>query len=63
MQCNFTKKALEDKGIEPEIIDIRENPEAGEILKRENISSVPVLMDDKGAIIAIGFQREIIRAL
>ncbi|MFC6465080.1 glutaredoxin-like protein NrdH [Marinilactibacillus sp. GCM10026970] len=44
MQCNFTKKFLEDKGIPFEIKDIAENEAAIEEVKSLGFSSLPVVL-------------------
>ena len=43
MQCNFTKKYLEDKGIEFKEINIMDNPESVEELKLYGFNSMPVV--------------------
>ncbi|AGY81814.1 MULTISPECIES: glutaredoxin-like protein NrdH [Carnobacterium] len=43
MQCNFTKKYLEDKGISYEVKDIFESEEALNEVKELGFSSVPVI--------------------
>ncbi|MBT2731324.1 MULTISPECIES: glutaredoxin-like protein NrdH [Carnobacterium] len=43
MQCNFTKKYLEDKGIAYEVKDIFESEEALNEVKELGFSSVPVI--------------------
>lgn len=43
MQCNFTKKYLEDKGVSYEIKDIFESEEALNEVKELGFSSVPVI--------------------
>ncbi|GEQ33576.1 glutaredoxin-like protein NrdH [Marinilactibacillus psychrotolerans] len=44
MQCNFTKKYLEDKGISYEVKDIVENEAAIEEVKNLGFSSLPVVI-------------------
>ncbi|WP_080147064.1 glutaredoxin-like protein NrdH [Marinilactibacillus piezotolerans] len=44
MQCNFTKKYLEDKGIPYEVKDIAENEAAIEEVKSLGFSSLPVVL-------------------
>lgn len=44
MQCNFTKKYLEDKGISYEVKDIVENEAAIEEVKSLGFSSLPVVI-------------------
>lgn len=44
MQCNFTKKYLEDKGISYEVKDIAENEAAIEEVKSLGFSSLPVVI-------------------
>ncbi len=46
MQCNFTKKYLEDKGIEFEEINIKDHPEVIEELKLYGFGSMPVVAVD-----------------
>lgn len=43
MQCNFTKKYLEDKGVSYELKDIFESEEALNEVKELGFSSVPVI--------------------
>lgn len=43
MQCNFTKKYLEDKGVSYEVKDIFESEEALNEVKELGFSSVPVI--------------------
>ena len=43
MQCNFTKKYLEDKGVPYEVKDIFESEEALNEVKELGFSSVPVI--------------------
>ncbi|EDP67573.1 putative glutaredoxin [Carnobacterium sp. AT7] len=43
MQCNFTKKYLEDKGVSYEVKDIFESEEALNEVKDLGFSSVPVI--------------------
>ncbi|MGY0401493.1 glutaredoxin-like protein NrdH [Carnobacterium jeotgali] len=43
MQCNFTKKYLEDKGVPYEVKDIFESEEALNEVKDLGFSSVPVI--------------------
>lgn len=44
MQCNFTKKYLEDKGIPYEIKDIEQNEGAIDEVKSLGFSSLPVVL-------------------
>lgn len=46
MQCNFTKKYLDDKGVLYEIKDIFESEEALAEVKELGFSSVPVILAD-----------------
>ena len=46
MQCNFTKKYLEDKGTEFEEINIKDHPEVIEELKLYGFGSMPVVAID-----------------
>ncbi|WP_029276426.1 glutaredoxin-like protein NrdH [Carnobacterium jeotgali] len=43
MQCNFTKRYLEDKGVSYEVKDIFESEEALNEVKDLGFSSVPVI--------------------
>ena len=43
MQCDFTKKYLEDKGVSYEVKDIFESEEALNEVKELGFSSVPVI--------------------
>jgi len=62
-QCNFTKKLLDDRGIDYEPIDIDKQPEAREKLKSEGLMSVPVLKDANDELVAVGFRPEILSTL
>lgn len=46
MQCNFTKKFLEDKNIPFEVRDVMENEAALEEVKSLGFSSLPVVVID-----------------
>jgi len=63
MQCNFTKKLLDDRGIKYEPINIDEQPEAREKLKREGFMSIPVLKNQDDQLIAVGFQPQVLNSL
>lgn len=63
MQCNFTKKLLDSRGIDYEPINIDAQPEARAKLKSEGLMSVPVLKDTDDKLVAIGFQPQILNAL
>ncbi len=43
MQCNFTKKYLEDKGIPFQTIDVFEDPQALDHIKSLGFQSLPVV--------------------
>lgn len=44
MQCNFTKKYLDDKGIDYETKDIFDSEEALEEVQKLGFASVPVIL-------------------
>lgn len=46
MQCNFTKKFLEDKNIPFEVRDVMESQEALEEVKSLGFASLPVVVID-----------------
>ena len=46
MQCNFTKKYLDDKGVTYEIKDILESEQALAEVQQLGFSSVPVILAD-----------------
>lgn len=46
MQCNFTKKYLDDKGVTYEIKDIFESEQALAEVQQLGFSSVPVILAD-----------------
>lgn len=46
MQCNFTKKYLDDKGVNYKIKDIFESEEALAEVQQLGFSSVPVILAD-----------------
>lgn len=63
MQCNFTKKLLDARGIDYDPINIDEQPEARDALKSEGLMTIPVLKDKAGKLIAVGFQPNVLNAL
>ena len=46
MACNFSKKYLEDRGVEFEEIDVFKNAEALAMLRDEGFSQMPVVSMD-----------------
>lgn len=63
MQCNFTKKLLDSRGVDYTPVNIDEQPEAREKLSSEGLKSIPVLKDKDDNLIALGFQPQILNAL
>ncbi len=62
MQCNFTKKFLEDKGIPYEIKDIEQNESAVKEVKSMGFSSLPVVLAE-GIEAFHGFRPDILSKL
>lgn len=62
-QCNFTKKLLDDRGIDYTPVNIDEQPEAREKLKSEGLMSIPVLKDEDDELVSVGFQPQILNTL
>jgi glutaredoxin-like protein NrdH len=62
MQCNFTKKFLEDKGIPYQIKDIEENEKAVDEVKSLGFSSLPVVIAE-GIEAFHGFRPDLLNRL
>lgn len=62
MQCNFTKKFLEDKGIPYQIKDIEQNEQAVNEVKSLGFSSLPVVIAE-GIEAFHGFRPDLLNRL
>lgn len=56
MQCKMTKKFLKDKGVSFKEINVDEDLQGLNKLISLNLSSVPLVFNEREDIIAIGFQ-------
>lgn len=62
MQCQFTKKYLENKGIPFEVKDIEQNDQAIDEVKKLGFSSLPVVIAE-GIEAFNGFRPELLNRL
>lgn len=64
VQCEFTKRHLENRGVASRIIDVSTSPDAAEFLRREGFASLPVVFPaDKSIAPWAGFRPSLIDGL
>ena len=56
MPCNFTKKFLDERGIEYKLVDVTTDAEALELIKEHGYQGVPVVSINNFADSWSGFQ-------
>lgn len=61
VQCHATKRAMESRGFDFELIDIDNHPDAADILRAQGYRQLPVVMTNNGSW--SGFRPDMINRL